>query len=67
MKTQTVEREFIFNNRRYPDPNPQAEPGEIRELLAISDPDITNASIEGPEIKEGKAVYRFVRQVGTKG
>jgi PRTRC genetic system protein C len=67
MKTQTVEREFIFNNRRYPDPNPQTEPAQVRELLAVTDPDITNSSIEGPEIKEGKAVYRFVRQVGTKG
>lgn len=67
MKTQTVERVFMFNNRRFPDPNPKAEPAEVRELLAVADPDITNASIEGPDMKVGKAVYKFVRQVGTKG
>ncbi len=67
MKTQLVERIFLFNNRKFPDPNPKAEPAQVRELLAITDPDITNASIEGPELKDGKAIYRFVRQVGTKG
>lgn len=67
MKTQKVERVFVFNNHRYPDPNPAAEPAQVRELLALADPDLTNASVEGPELKDGVAMYKFVRQVGTKG
>jgi PRTRC genetic system protein C len=67
MKTQTVERIFEFNSRHFPDPDPGLEPAEVKELLAVSDPELTSAAIEGPDMKDGKAVYHFVRQVGTKG
>jgi PRTRC genetic system protein C len=67
MKTQTVERIFEFNHRHFPDPDPSLEPAEVKELLATGDPELTSAAIEGPELKDGKAHYRFVRQVGTKG
>lgn len=67
MKTQMVERVFEFNSRYFPDPDPSLGPAEVKELLAVSDPELTSAAIEGPEMRDGKAVYRFVRQVGTKG
>jgi PRTRC genetic system protein C len=67
MKTQMVERVFEFNNRHFPDPDPRLEPLEVKELLAVADPELTSAALEGPELRDGKAFYRFVRQVGTKG
>jgi PRTRC genetic system protein C len=67
MKTRSITRTFKFNNRVLPDPNPAWSPAQVKDLYATQYPELASAAIEGPELKDGRQVYSFVRQVGTKG
>jgi hypothetical protein len=42
-------------------------PEQVKDVYSATYPEITSASIEGPEHKGGKLVYTFRRAVGTKG
>src|SRR5260221_61676 len=69
MAIQTTEltRAFIYNNIPLPDPGPQFNVNQVRDLWAGTYPEIVNAAIEGPVEKDGKMLYTFRRAVGTKG
>ncbi|MBW7932189.1 MAG: PRTRC system protein C [Gemmatimonadaceae bacterium] len=60
-------REFRFNGVALPDPAPQASPDEVKALLAHQYPDVLTATMEGPRIEGGRAVYTLERAVGAKG
>lgn len=64
--TQTT-RQFTFKGSNLGDPSPSATPDEVRQLLTIHHPELTNAQIEGPELKDGVMQYRFAVRVGAKG
>ena len=35
--------------------------------LVLEDPDLTTATLHGPEFEEDRAVYHFKTTIGTKG
>lgn len=60
-------REFTFNGMVLPDPDPSLRPDQVKELWAVSYPDLATAAVTGPETRDGKQVYKFSRAVGAKG
>jgi PRTRC genetic system protein C len=49
------------------DPDPALTPKEVAGFYSPTYPELTNAHIKGPEIKDDKAVFRFSATMGTKG
>jgi len=62
-----LSREFSYNGVRLPDPNPSMTVEEVRQFYAAQYPDITTASITGPETEGDKLRYSFARAIGSKG
>ena len=62
-----LSREFNYNGVRLPDPNPSMTPEEVRQFYAAQYPDITTASITGPETESDRLRYSFTRAIGSKG
>lgn len=61
-------REFHFNGAVLADPGSQMGPDEVRKMYAQSGyPTLANASVTGPETRDGKQIYTFKAAVGTKG
>lgn len=60
-------REFTFNGMKLPDPNPNFSVEQVREIYVGTHPDLATATVEGPDAKGDKLVYRFIRAVGAKG
>ena len=67
MQAKTLERQFLFNGQTLPDLGGHYSPAQLKDLYASNFPDLLNAEIEGPNVKDGKAVYTFKRTTGTKG
>ena len=68
MITETrMSREFSYIGVKLPDPNPAMTPEEVRQFFATQFPDITTASITGPEAEGDKLRYSFARAIGSKG
>lgn len=67
MIVRQLTREFIFEGKLYGDPMPSMTPIEIQKLLSAKNAKLTNASIDGPNIKDGVEVYTFTSMPGTKG
>ncbi|MBL4953434.1 PRTRC system protein C, partial [Neobacillus sp. YIM B02564] len=40
---------------------------EVRDIYSATFPELTNATVEGPEDKGDKLVYKFVKTAGAKG
>lgn len=49
------------------DPNPELSADEVLTFLSGTNSALTTATIDGPRIEDGKAVYEFKTTVGTKG
>ena len=64
---QKLLRSFAYNGITLPDPGPELSPEQVRDVYSATYPEITTASIEGPEQKGDRLVYTFRRAVGTKG
>ncbi len=64
---QKLLRSFAYNGIALPDPGPELSPEQVRDVYSATYPEITTASIEGPEQKGDRLVYTFRRAVGTKG
>ena len=62
-----LSREFSYNGVKLPDPNPAMTPEEVRQFYATQYPDITTASITGPETEGDKLRYSFTQAIGSKG
>ena len=67
IKIEKMTREFVFNGIKLPDPNPAATVENVREVFALTYPEITTAAVEGPESIGGRLRYTFQRAVGSKG
>ena len=67
MKVEEVSREFSYNGVKLVDPNPSFNPEQVKSFYSALYPEITSATIEGPESKGAKLVYTIKRSVGTKG
>ena len=67
MKVEQLEREFVFNGQSLPDPNPGMSVEQVREMYIPAHPEITTATVTGPEPISGKLRYSFNRAIGHKG
>jgi PRTRC genetic system protein C len=67
IKIEKMTREFVFNGIKLPDPNRTATVEQVREVFALTYPEITTAAVEGPESIGGCLRYTFQRAVGSKG
>lgn len=71
MEAQVIKRLFVYDDlnggKPVADPMPGGTPDDVRKLLAVQTPSLTNATIEGPEVSGAVHTYRFRRAVGTKG
>ncbi len=67
MHVEAMEREFTLNGLRLPDPGSKLSVEQVREMYAMTYPEILTASLEGPEAVGNKLVYRFSRAIGSKG
>jgi PRTRC genetic system protein C len=64
---QVIKREFRFNGKRLPDPNPKLNPEGVRGVYQAQFPELVNAILEGPILEGGVQLYRFATRVGKNG
>lgn len=50
-----------------PDPDPSMSPENVMSFYAGMYPELTTATVHGPEYRDDKVVYRFKSVIGTKG
>lgn len=67
MQIEPMCREFSYCSLQLADPDGRLTPEQVRDFYSSSYPEITTASIEGPEAVDGVLKFRFVRALGTKG
>ncbi|WP_321788209.1 PRTRC system protein C [Paraburkholderia sp. J94] len=60
-------REFTYNGMKFADPGPAFSPNDVRDLFSAQYPELTTATVDGPEIAGDIATYKFVRAAGAKG
>jgi PRTRC genetic system protein C len=59
-------RFFVYDQREFPDPDPNLAVEDVRKQLAEFFPELTNADTR--EEKRGEdTVYTFSKRIGTKG
>ena len=64
---QKLERVFLFNGAKLPDPNPGFSVEQVRDVYVNTYPELATAAIEGPTPVGGTMQYVFTRAVGAKG
>jgi PRTRC genetic system protein C len=71
MTITSLERVFKFKNGSaeisLQDPNSAMSPNEAMEFYSHTYPELTTATVHGPEIENDSLVYRFKTTIGTKG
>lgn len=65
--TTTLPRKFFWLTTEFADPDPGLNVVDVRNQLATMLPDLTNASISEPVVKNGFQEYTFKKATGTKG
>jgi PRTRC genetic system protein C len=67
LQTNTAVRSFSYNGAELPDPNPALSLEEVKGIFSAAYPELTNATIDGPNLKGNRLQYIFVRTAGAKG
>ena len=49
------------------DPDSRMSLSEVTDFYSMNYPELTTATLHGPELEEARAVYRFKTTIGTKG
>ena len=66
-----LERKFVFQKSgqgiTLSDPDPSISAEAVMSFFSNIHPELTTATVQGPEIKDDYAVYTFKTTVGTKG
>lgn len=62
-----LERQFVFDGAVLPDPDPNMSVEQVRDMYIPAHPEITTATVTGPEPIDGKMRYTFNRAIGHKG
>ena len=66
-----LKRVFILNKGNgtltLEDPDSRMSLSEVTDFYSINYPELTTATLHGPELEEDRAVYRFKTTIGTKG
>ena len=60
-------RVFMHNNKELVDINPNLSPEAVAKHYSNEIPELANATVTGPTIKDGRAIYDLTTKVGTKG
>jgi len=60
-------RVFSYNGAELADPSPELSPEDVKSIYAANFPELVNASIEDPVVKEDRIVISFTRTAGAKG
>ena len=55
------------NTLKLDDPNPDMLPVEVMDFYSMTYPELTTATVHGPEWENDRTVYRFKTTIGTKG
>jgi len=67
----SLERIFQFKNGNaditLQDPNPDMSPEAVMDFYSGTYPELTTATIDGPNIINDRVVYKFKTTIGTKG
>ena len=67
MKTEILKRVFLKDKTELADPSRDMKVNEVLDFYSGTYPELTTASVVGPEIKDDKVIYKFQSNVGTKG
>ena len=67
MQIETTSRHFSYLGLDLPDLDAKMTPEQVRDAYSNLYPEITTASIEGPEVVDGVLKFKFTRALGTKG
>lgn len=67
LQVTTLERVFKHKETKLPDPDASMSPDEVLDFYSNQYPELTNASVSGPEINDDKQIFEFKTTVGTKG
>jgi len=67
MAVERNQRIIYFDQQQLDDPDPALSIEEVLEYYAEIYPILTQAAIEGPELRDEGMVYTFRKAVGTKG
>jgi PRTRC genetic system protein C len=62
-----LKRVFKFNGEELPDPDPNYSTDEVIGYYSVKYPELTTATVAGPNINGEVAEYEFKTTVGTKG
>lgn len=66
-----LKRVFILkkgnNTLTLEDPDSRMSLSEVTDFYSMNYPELTTATLQGPELEEDRAVYRFKTTIGTKG
>jgi len=60
-------RIFLYKGVRYADPNPLLSPEKVIDMLSVSMPELTIATVSSVNEEDGEFVYELSVNVGTKG
>lgn len=71
LEVKSAQRNFVLEKGgkkiELKDPNPNMTIQEVVNHYSGEHPQLATANVEGPEMKDGKAVYKFTTVLGTKG
>jgi len=67
LQVTNCKRTFDLNGEELADPNPAFNIDEVMGFYSIKYPELTTATVSGPEFKGETAVYTFKSTIGTKG
>lgn len=67
MQTEPITRRFYYLGLELPDLDPRFTPEQVRDAYSGLYPEITTATIEGPEVVDGVLKFNLTRALGTKG
>jgi PRTRC genetic system protein C len=62
-----LKRVFVLNGQKLSDPNPDFSVDEVMGFYSVKYPELTTATVSGPEVKGDEAEYQFKSTIGTKG
>ena len=67
MKVEALQRVFLFNGVKLPDPGPRLSVEQVRDMYVATYPELATAAVEGPSPVNGAMQYTFTRAAGIKG
>jgi PRTRC genetic system protein C len=67
MQIEPMSRRFYYLGLELPDLDPRLTPEQVRDSYSHLYPEISTATIEGPEVIDGALKFTLTRALGTKG